>query len=282
METIEEWIDSGIARVILGTVAVRDPELVRRACVEYPGRIAVGIDAKGGKVAVEGWAETSELTAEELAKRFEDAGVCRHHLHRHRARRHPEGPQPGGDGQTCARDAHPRHRLRRPRLDRRRQGAAAPRVRDARRRHHRPRPVRWPHRPEGGARPHRGGLIRRQHLDGPTTTARREQNTRAWCSARAPSSSRFTCPICLTSAPKRQSRRRSPGRVKCGRKQRLRFASTPWRWSPLRPASVSCLRCCCAAEAASRRLARRARGASANGVCSAPGPSRLLQSQSAR
>jgi phosphoribosylformimino-5-aminoimidazole carboxamide ribotide isomerase len=76
MGTIEEWLDSGIARVILGTVAVRDPDLVRRACVEYPGRIAVGIDAKGGKVAVEGWAETSELTAEELAKRFEDAGVA--------------------------------------------------------------------------------------------------------------------------------------------------------------------------------------------------------------
>jgi len=76
MKTIEEWIDSGIARVILGTVAVRDPDLVRRACVEYPGRIAVGIDAKGGRVAVEGWAETSELTAEELAKRFEDAGVA--------------------------------------------------------------------------------------------------------------------------------------------------------------------------------------------------------------
>ena len=76
MGTIEEWLDSGIARVILGTVAVRDPDLVRRACVEYPGRIAVGIDAKGGKVAVEGWAETSELTAEEMAKRFEDAGVA--------------------------------------------------------------------------------------------------------------------------------------------------------------------------------------------------------------
>jgi phosphoribosylformimino-5-aminoimidazole carboxamide ribotide isomerase len=67
METIEKWIDTGIDRVILGTVAVRDPELVLRACVEYPGRIAVGIDAKGGKVAVEGWAETSELTAEEPA-----------------------------------------------------------------------------------------------------------------------------------------------------------------------------------------------------------------------
>ena len=62
--------------MILGTVAVRDPELVRRACVEFPGRIAVGIDAKGGKVAVEGWAETSELTAVELARRFEDAGVA--------------------------------------------------------------------------------------------------------------------------------------------------------------------------------------------------------------
>jgi len=76
MATIEAWLDQGVARVILGTVAVRDPELVRRACVEYPARIAVGIDAKGGKVAVEGWAETSELTAEELAKRFEDAGVA--------------------------------------------------------------------------------------------------------------------------------------------------------------------------------------------------------------
>src|SRR5262249_29017694 len=76
MATIESWLDQGIARVILGTVAVRDPELVRRACAEFPGRIAVGIDAKGGKVAVEGWAETSELTAAELARRFEDVGVA--------------------------------------------------------------------------------------------------------------------------------------------------------------------------------------------------------------
>ena len=76
MATIEAWLDQGIARVILGTVAVRDPELVRRACAEFPGRIAVGIDAKGGKVAVEGWAETCELSAVELAQRFEDAGVA--------------------------------------------------------------------------------------------------------------------------------------------------------------------------------------------------------------
>ena len=73
---IEVWLERGITRVILGTVAVRDPDLVRAACRAHPGRIAVGIDAKGGKVAVEGWAETSELTAIELAHRFEDAGVA--------------------------------------------------------------------------------------------------------------------------------------------------------------------------------------------------------------
>lgn len=74
--TIETWLGKGIQRVILGTAAVRDPALVREACRIFPGRIAVGIDAKGGKVAVEGWAETSELTAIELAGRFEDAGVA--------------------------------------------------------------------------------------------------------------------------------------------------------------------------------------------------------------
>jgi phosphoribosylformimino-5-aminoimidazole carboxamide ribotide isomerase len=73
---IEAWLAKGIARVILGTVAVRDPQLVKDACATFPGRIAVGIDARGGKVAVEGWAETSELAASELAARFEDAGVA--------------------------------------------------------------------------------------------------------------------------------------------------------------------------------------------------------------
>ncbi len=73
---IEAWLSRGVARVILGTVAVRDPQLVRDACREFPGRIAVGIDARGGKVAVEGWAETSELSALDLARRFEDAGVA--------------------------------------------------------------------------------------------------------------------------------------------------------------------------------------------------------------
>jgi len=73
---IETWLARGIRRVILGTVALRDPDLVKEACRRFPGRIAVGIDAKGGKVAVEGWAETSELTAIELARRFADAGVA--------------------------------------------------------------------------------------------------------------------------------------------------------------------------------------------------------------
>lgn len=72
---IEAWLTKGISRVILGTVAVRDPELVKQACKAFPGKVAVGIDAKGGYVAVEGWAETSELTAVDLAKQFEDAGV---------------------------------------------------------------------------------------------------------------------------------------------------------------------------------------------------------------
>jgi len=75
LATIETWLEKGITRVILGTIAVRDPALVNEACRNFPGRIAVGIDAKAGKVAVEGWAESSELTAIQLAGRFEDAGV---------------------------------------------------------------------------------------------------------------------------------------------------------------------------------------------------------------
>lgn len=76
MARIEAWLKKGITRVILGTVALKDPDLVRSACRTFPGKIAVGIDAKGGKVAVEGWAETSELSALDLARRFEDAGVA--------------------------------------------------------------------------------------------------------------------------------------------------------------------------------------------------------------
>ncbi|MFO1141501.1 MAG: 1-(5-phosphoribosyl)-5-[(5-phosphoribosylamino)methylideneamino]imidazole-4-carboxamide isomerase [Amaricoccus sp.] len=74
--TIEAWLEKGVARVILGTAALRDPALVRAAAAAHPGRVAVGIDARDGKVAVEGWAETSDVTATDLARRFQDAGVA--------------------------------------------------------------------------------------------------------------------------------------------------------------------------------------------------------------
>lgn len=76
LEHIENWLARGLSRVILGTVAVRDPALVIEACKQFPGKVAVGIDAKGGKVAVEGWAEASELGVIELARKFEGAGVA--------------------------------------------------------------------------------------------------------------------------------------------------------------------------------------------------------------
>jgi phosphoribosylformimino-5-aminoimidazole carboxamide ribotide isomerase len=74
--TIEAWLGKGVARVIIGTAAVRDPALVKEAAKAFPGRVAVGLDARDGKVAVEGWAKTSELAALEIACRFEDAGVA--------------------------------------------------------------------------------------------------------------------------------------------------------------------------------------------------------------
>jgi phosphoribosylformimino-5-aminoimidazole carboxamide ribotide isomerase len=74
--TVEAWLAKGIARVIIGTAAVRDPELVKSAAKAFPDRVAVGLDARDGKVAVQGWAETSEVTALEIAQRFEDAGVA--------------------------------------------------------------------------------------------------------------------------------------------------------------------------------------------------------------
>ena len=76
MATVVGWLDAGVTRVIIGTAAVRDPAFVRGAAKAFPGRIAVGIDAREGRVAVEGWAKTSDLSALELARRFEDAGVA--------------------------------------------------------------------------------------------------------------------------------------------------------------------------------------------------------------
>jgi phosphoribosylformimino-5-aminoimidazole carboxamide ribotide isomerase len=74
--TLEGWLDKGIRRVIIGTAAVRDPALVKAAAKKFPGRVAVGLDARDGMVAVQGWVESSELSAIEIAKRFEDAGVA--------------------------------------------------------------------------------------------------------------------------------------------------------------------------------------------------------------
>ncbi|HEV7325505.1 MAG TPA: 1-(5-phosphoribosyl)-5-[(5-phosphoribosylamino)methylideneamino]imidazole-4-carboxamide isomerase [Bosea sp. (in: a-proteobacteria)] len=76
MKTVEGWLGKGVARVIIGTAAVRDPGFVREAAKAFPGKVAVGIDARDGFVAVEGWAETSALAADDLGRRFEDAGVA--------------------------------------------------------------------------------------------------------------------------------------------------------------------------------------------------------------
>lgn len=76
MAAIERWLEAGVARVILGTAAVRDPEFVRSACRAWPGRIAVSLDARNGLIAVEGWAETTEIEVQSFARRLADMGVC--------------------------------------------------------------------------------------------------------------------------------------------------------------------------------------------------------------
>ena len=76
MKTVRGWLESGVTRVIIGTAAVRDPDFVREAARLYPGRIAVGVDAREGVVAIEGWAKTSDMSALDLARRFQDAGVA--------------------------------------------------------------------------------------------------------------------------------------------------------------------------------------------------------------
>lgn len=76
IDTVRHWIERGVQRVVLGTVAVREPQVVKDACKEFPGQVALGIDARGGKVAVQGWTETSEMEVIDLAKRMEDAGAA--------------------------------------------------------------------------------------------------------------------------------------------------------------------------------------------------------------
>lgn len=76
MQHIEDWLDAGVKRVILGTVAVKNPEIVREACAAFPGQVLLGLDARADKVAVEGWIEESETTIFDMAQRFEDAGAA--------------------------------------------------------------------------------------------------------------------------------------------------------------------------------------------------------------
>lgn len=102
MATIERWLDKGLARVILGTVAVENPDLVREAAKAFPGHVAVGIDARNGRVATKGWAEETDVMVTDLAKSFEDAGGSGDHLHRHQPRWRHAGPKcrsHGGSGQ---------------------------------------------------------------------------------------------------------------------------------------------------------------------------------------
>jgi phosphoribosylformimino-5-aminoimidazole carboxamide ribotide isomerase len=73
---VEHWLGQGVSRVVLGTLALRNPDIAKALCVRYPGKIAIGIDARGGRVAVEGWTEVSDLTAVDLARRFEDVGAA--------------------------------------------------------------------------------------------------------------------------------------------------------------------------------------------------------------
>ena len=139
MATIEGWLDKGVNRVIIGTAAVRNPALVKEAARKFPGKIAVGLDARDGKVAVQGWAETSRLSALDLARRFEDAGVAAI-IYTDIAR---DGMLKGLniDATVALADAHldSGDRVGRLGVDRRHQGAAGAAREEAGRRHRRPR-----------------------------------------------------------------------------------------------------------------------------------------------
>ena len=111
LATIEAYLSLGLSRVIIGTAAQRNPELVREACAKFPGRIVVGIDAKNGMVAVQGWAEVTDITAVDLARKFEGLRRVRHHLYRHQPRRHAAGAEPGSDQGAGRGGLHPDHRF---------------------------------------------------------------------------------------------------------------------------------------------------------------------------
>ena len=100
LATVEIWLTKGIRRVILGTAALRDPNMVREACRWFPGRVAVGIDARGGRVAVRGLGRDQRARCRRSRSPLRGRGRRRHHLHRHRPRRRAEGPQPAGHSRT--------------------------------------------------------------------------------------------------------------------------------------------------------------------------------------
>ena len=103
MKTVEGWLGKGIARVIIGTAAVRDPAFVKQAAKAFPGRVAVGLDARDGKVAVEGWAETSAGDGARDREAIRGCGRRRDHLHRYRPRRLLQGSQSRRDDCACRR-----------------------------------------------------------------------------------------------------------------------------------------------------------------------------------
>ena len=139
LKTVEAWLEKGITRVIIGTAAVRDPELVKSAAKKFPGRVAVGLDARDGKVAVEGWAETSEVTALDIARRFEDAGVAAIIFTDIARDGLLKGLNLDATIELGKPHFHSRHCFRRICIDRRREGAAGATCQEAGRRHRRPR-----------------------------------------------------------------------------------------------------------------------------------------------
>ena len=152
---IDYWLALGIDRVVLGTAALRDPELVRRAARELPGRIVVGIDARDGRVAVEGWAETSDRRGRRARPPFRRCRGRGDRLYRHRPRRRADRDRCGGDRRFCASGRGSGDRLGRRRLARRYRGARGACRGGDRRRDLRPRALRRQARPARGAAPRR-------------------------------------------------------------------------------------------------------------------------------
>ena len=100
-ETIRELLDLGLDRLVIGTLAIRQPDWFRQMCRKFPGRLVLGIDAREGRVATDGWLETSDMAAAELARQFAGRAAGGDDLHRHRHRRHVGRPEPGGHGRDA-------------------------------------------------------------------------------------------------------------------------------------------------------------------------------------